>query len=285
MKFSCFNPILLTLDKVQKMPVPCGKCVYCKTRKVNAWAFRIAEEEKYSYSAYFLTLTFEDKHIKATENGLMTLQKQPFQKFIKRLRKYEETNGNNNKLTYYMCGEYGGKTHRPHYHVLLFNATEKGINYAWKDPDCKQGKQLGHIHWGKVEEGSIKYTVKYMTKIGKIPMYDGDDRLKEFSLMSKGLGKKYIEKMKNWHLEDIQNRSSVTLKGGIKQPMPRYYREKIFTDKELIEFRRLHAERILKNQKEFEQLAKSNYDIVGYRKEAEQFMTNKFNKTNELRVN
>lgn len=270
-KFSCFNPVLLSIDKYKKMPVPCGKCVYCKTRKVNSWAFRIAEEEKYSFSAYFLTLTFDDEYLTSSENGLMTLEKRSFQLFMKRLRKYEETKGNKNKITYYMCGEYGSQTERPHYHVLIFNASEKGINYAWKDPI--NNKEIGFIYWGNVTEASAKYVVKYMSKIHKIPMFKDDDRLKEFSLMSKGIGKQYIDKMKEWHKKDIVNRAYCNTKGGHKIPMPRYYRDKIYNTEDKIELNQKHHRELLENYKEFEELYQLGYPVLTHRKQAEEEIT------------
>lgn len=264
--FTCFQPIKLKVETNYHF-VPCGKCPYCLNRRVNAWAFRLAQEEKYSFTAYFITLTYEDKNIKGSENGFQNLIKSDFQNFMKRLRKYEETNGNQQKITYYACGEYGSKTHRPHYHAIIFNATEKGIKHAWKNPE--DGEPLGNVHFGNVTEASAKYTVKYLSKIKKIPMFEGDDRQKEFSLMSKGIGKKYLtENMINWHKQDIINHAHLTNKGGIIQPMPRYYKDKIYTKEERYMLKEHHTQKVSEELKELAESAKVN-EIYLNRKKAE----------------
>lgn len=98
---------------------------------------------------------------------------------MKKLRKANP----DHKLKYYLCGEYGGKTFRPHYHLILFDAVLPTIQKAWEH---------GSIHYGAVSGASIGYTLKYMAKPGKIPLHQNDDRVPEFSLMSKGLGKNYL---------------------------------------------------------------------------------------------
>ena len=55
-----------------------------------------------------------------------------------------------------------------------------------------------------------------------------DDRQPQFSLMSKNLGHSYLtpENIK-YHKNRLV--SYITLPGGFKSPLPRYYRDKIFT--------------------------------------------------------
>jgi hypothetical protein len=72
-----------------------------------------------------------------------------------------------------------------------------------------------------------------MTKKGKIPVHKNDDRQKEFSLMSKGLGSNYLtEQMINWHKADITKRMYVPMKDNKKIAMPRYYKDKIYNEAE-----------------------------------------------------
>lgn len=204
------------------MAFPCGQCPECLKRRVSGWSFRLTREGRRSSSAYFLTLTYENPPM--SKNGFMSLQKTDVQKFIKRLRK---TNGN--KLKYYACGEYGSQTHRPHYHIILFNAFESTIEKAWSI----NNKPIGHVHTGDVNEASIGYTLKYMCKTKKVPMHKNDDRQKEWSIMSKGLGANYLTKeMRQWHKNDIENRMYCPLEEGKKIAMPRYYKQKIYTEEE-----------------------------------------------------
>jgi len=125
------------------------------------------------------------------------------------------------RIKYYAAGEYGGKTKRPHYHIILFNAQPELVEMSW---------QLGSVHYGKVSGASVGYTLKYMSKPRCIPMHRNDDRQPEFSLMSKGLGENYLdEKMISWHLKDANNRMYINLEEGKKAAMPRYYKDKIYS--------------------------------------------------------
>lgn len=180
------------------------------------------QEEKQSLSAHFLTLTYDTKHIPITRNGFMTLDKTDVQKWMKRLRK-EVALISSVPVKYYLCGEYGGKTNRPHYHIILFNVVKTElIERSW---------QLGQIHYGEVSGASVGYTLKYINKSKKIPQHRNDDRIMEFSLMSKGIGLSYInEKMVAYHCGDIFNRMCLTIEDGKKIAMPRYFKEKLYTE-------------------------------------------------------
>lgn len=75
-------------------------------------------------------------------------------------------------------------------------------------------QEFGSIYFGDVSGASIGYVLKYMTKFKSIPEHQNDDRLPEFSLMSKGLGSNYLtEKMVKWHHDDLTNRSYVLVDG------------------------------------------------------------------------
>lgn len=207
----------LTNDSV---PVPCGKCPNCHKRRISQWSFRLMQEDKVSTSSLFITLTYDTKHVHITNKGFMNLNKRDVQLFFKRLRKLNP-DGN---IKYYLAGEYGGQTQRPHYHIILFNALVQTIQEAW---------QLGQVHYGQVSAASVGYTLKYISKAGKIPMHKNDDRLPEFALMSKGLGKNYLTKaMLAWHKKDKLNRMYVNVENGKKVGMPRYYKDKIYHEQE-----------------------------------------------------
>lgn len=205
---------------IEPLPLPCGKCPPCKARRVDAWVFRLMQEEKRSTSAKFVTLTYDTTNVPITKNGFMTLEKEDFQLFMKRLRKTEP-----NKLKYYVAGEYGGQTTRPHYHAIIFNVeSDENIQKAW-------GK--GSLHIGQVTNDSVAYTMKYIDKPPnqKILLHSRDDRKPEFSLMSKNLGDNYLDdpQILKYHQADL-SRNYLTLEGGHKIALPRYYRERIWTD-------------------------------------------------------
>lgn len=219
-----FESIKGIMTKVS-VPVPCGKCLGCRTRRSSGWSFRLSQEERRSSSAAFVTLTYNQEHVPLTANKFMTLKKRDVQLFFKRLRKL-----NNTKIKYYVAGEYGSHFNRPHYHIIMFNADISTIEQAWK---C-DSKPIGTIHVGSVSGASIGYTLKYISKPSKIPMHANDDRQKEFSLMSKGLGANYItEKSIQWHKQKLSERFYVPLLDGKKASLPRYYKQKMYSESEL----------------------------------------------------
>lgn len=231
MSSACFKPIVLKSGDL----VPCGRCGNCIKRRVAGWSFRLLQEFKVSNTAHFITLTYSDKHVPITRKGLLTLDKLDVQLFMKRLRKshcfqYRIKNfktvstipPGEKSLKYYLCGEYGKNTERPHYHMVLFNADMDLIQSSWPK---------GSLHFGDVTAASIMYTLKYMQKPASyLHRGDDEDRIKQFSLMSKGLGKSYLsEAVKKYHLQDVTENVYCTQNGGEKIAMPRYFKDKIFT--------------------------------------------------------
>lgn len=220
---SCLKPFTVKQNHIEQI-VPCGKCPNCLKRRASAWSFRLMQEDKVSKSSAFITLTYDSKYVPITRVGYMEIRKRDLQLFFKRLRKAQWESGNVDKIKYYAVGEYGGKTMRPHYHIIFFNVDIKFIQDAW---------QLGNVHYGSISEASVGYTLKYITKPGKVPLHRNDDRIREFSLMSKGLGKSYLtDAMVKWHKDIIEERMYCNLYDGKKVAMPRYYKEKIYSEDE-----------------------------------------------------
>lgn len=224
--------------------VPCSKCVECKKRRASAWSYRLMQEAKVSSSAYFITLTYDTKHVPITKSGYMDISKRDLQLFFKRLRKAHASLDKVGKpLKYYAVGEFGGRTFRPHYHVILFNASldiligevsagnvrRRVLELNGKfNFSCKTWS-LGHMTVGQVSGASVGYTLKYISKVSKIPLHRNDDRTPEFSLMSKGLGIDYLTPaMIRWHKADLENRMYVNLEDGKVASMPRYYKDKLY---------------------------------------------------------
>lgn len=228
MSSRCITPFQVR-DKItnQWMALPCGKCPNCMRRRTSGWSFRLMKEGERSETALFVTLTYDTKYVPLTKNGFMSLNKRHIQTFMKRLRKLSDR-----KLKYYVCGEYGSKRDRPHYHMIIFNADAEKVEQAWSEYKAGFGYvSFGSIYIGEVNEASIGYTLKYMQKPGKIPKHSNDDRQKEFSLMSKGIGQNYLsDSINKWHKNDLLNRMYVPIKGGKKIAMPRYYKDKLYSE-------------------------------------------------------
>lgn len=209
-------------DSLEYTKYPCGRCITCRNRRIQSWHLRLSEELKSSKNAYFITLTYDDDHLPFTENGLMTLNYRHHQLFMKKLRKTQQR-----KINYYTVGEYGEQTNRPHYHSIIFNIDNLvNVSDKW---------HYGHTHFGNVTDASIYYTLKYAHK----SLYkrrpkdrdEDDDRVKERALMSKGLGMSFITpEMFDYFQDDVTR--PVTKLGGQKIALPRYYRDKIFSEEQ-----------------------------------------------------
>lgn len=223
---TCDTPYYVTPKMgTQAVPVPCGRCPPCKLRRVNSWVFRLLQEEKVSTSSHFITLTYDTKHVPISENGFMTLSKRDFQLFMKRLRKICP-----NTIKYYAVGEYGTNNKRPHYHAIVFNVPDPQMYFdAW----TVDGDNIGIVDVGNVSTNSIAYTMKYIDKANFKRQHGRDDREPEFPLMSKGLGASYLsEDVINYHKDDI-TRLYATKEGGYRVALPRYYRQKIYSESDL----------------------------------------------------
>lgn len=221
----CITPIIVKNSDGKK--IPCGRCTKCRARRISAWSFRLQQQEKVSKNSHFITLTYGTSAVPITNKGYMSLRRTDLQLFIKRLRKAHSKSGIwAAGLKYYIAGEYGGQTGRPHYHCIIFNAKRELIQPAWG---------LGEIHYGSITGASIGYCLKYMSKPSIIPKHKNDDRKKEFALMSKGLGKNYLDPDRGfvfWHKDDLQNRCYLNIGDGKKASMPRYYKDKLYTAEE-----------------------------------------------------
>lgn len=285
MEIMCNSPVLLyrkgqkMLDgRLAKMDIsyPCNRCVKCKKRRVNDWVTRLSYEEKFSFTSYFVTLTYDESQVPyvVQKDGKvrLTLVKGHLMDFFKRLRKYQIST---RKIYYYAVGEYGSKTNRPHYHAIILNCDSQNLvirawsNYMGNDSENKPiYKQIGQIHFGDVRPDSIAYTAKYIDKPKRIPQYEGDIREKEFSIMSKGIGKNYVldEKMVRYHKQNIDN--PYITRDGYKVSIPRYYKDRIFDEKEKEQIA-LSAKR-QKEQNELEKIRVYNEENPGEK----EFFTN-----------
>lgn len=230
----CLSPLYIRLARPNPrgdfVTVPCGKCYACLSRKRSEWAFRLAKEQRYSDSSYFFTLTYDDKHIPVNENGFSSVSKDDVQRFMKRLRKMYTPI----KIRYFITSEYGPETHRPHYHGIIFNAPVSSVDGFYRDLEKAWG--LGYVSAGTVTSASINYCAKYC--ISKHSSPEGSAPC--FSLMSRrpGLGSAFLEKHGSVFSKKLQDWT--VLPGGYRQRLPRFFREKLFDEKE----RRVLARRV-----------------------------------------
>lgn len=205
----CLNPKYLPQ---RDLTVPCGSCGFCLATRKSDWSTRLEYEARKWLDSKFVTLTYADNELYYL-NGISQLHKPHFQNYFKRLRKAGY------KLRYFLVGEYGSKTYRPHYHIILFsNVPEDFLRKEWPH---------GHVHIGQVEQASIAYCLKYVVNGRGKGMRFG--RVRPFATMSRkpGIGANYLSpQMKAWHLSGRKNYVDIN---GQKRHLPRYYKEKIFS--------------------------------------------------------
>lgn len=211
--------------------VPCGKCAACMQTKRDSWSVRLQHELHAAHSASFLTLTysneyFMEKCIKAddVQKQIMynqSVHKKDVQDFLKRLRYYNDT-----EFRYFAVGEYGEKTNRPHYHLLLFN-----INAVTFERDVANAWTFGNAHFGKVEDASINYVTSYVIT-SKYRPYEFCEST--FALMSRrpGIGFPHIERNYYYYVNDPK--LDVVTRSGFRHSMPRYYRDKLYNEQAIL---------------------------------------------------
>lgn len=101
-----------------KISVPCGHCEQCYSVKQNGIIQRFIIEH-FESDFFFCTLTYSPEAIpRITLDGKIYNYPdyRDFRCFIKRLEKQNIFDGS---FKYYAVSEYGGKRHRPHFHVIF----------------------------------------------------------------------------------------------------------------------------------------------------------------------
>lgn len=214
------------------MVVPCGRCAFCAATRRSDWASRLHYEAKKHFGSKFITLTYSNNHL-TWDHGNSQLVKSDLQKWFKRVRKA----GYN--FRYYAVGEYGSRTYRPHYHILVFgDVPESVLRKAWsrQNRSTKKYYAIGHVHVGAVTQASVMYCLGYMVngKAWKMRHH----RVAPFCVMSrgrgkvKGLGSNYLSKaMIEWHRSGRKNYMVID---GKKRHLPRYYKTRIFSKVDLV---------------------------------------------------
>lgn len=219
------------------LELPCQKCPSCKLKKAREWALRCWHESQMHKENSYVTFTYSDETLPAYAE----LRHRDFQLFLKRLRKKYS----HRKITYFMCGEYGGKTHRPHYHALLFgyyppdatyHRTENNNRY-YKSEELDRLWRKGFTDTSGVSYKSAGYVARYTLK-KQIPSEQLQDRytyldtndelqIRPFEYVRMSLGKYPGEAIGgSWfkkYAEHVCTHDYVLDPSGKKCPVPRYY--------------------------------------------------------------
>ncbi len=237
------------------MTLACGRCIGCRLDKSREWAIRCVHEAQMHDENCFITLTYDEQNL--PHDG--SLNKQHFQKFIKKLRKYVEPK----KFRYFHCGEYGEKLQRPHYHACLFG-------YDFPDKEFFQEKKENKLYTSKILEEKwnkgfatigemtfetaaycARYAMKKITGDNAPEHYQTVNTItgeihqvqSEYATMStgrkpgEGLGGPWYKKYKN----DLFPEDECIIDGRIMKP-PRYY-AKLYEQEEPEQYEQMKTNR------------------------------------------
>lgn len=213
--------------------VPCGECVECRQRQAAEWALRIEHESRCHDASWFVTLTYDRKHLPKFGK----LEKKDLQLFLKRIRK-------DGPFRYFGVGEYGSVSRRPHYHLALFGRVFPDAQYlcsrsghpVWRSGYLEEKWGKGLTEFGILRPESAAYVARYLTKGSLEHVVESEDVVDrgaakhggqvdpsttgEFAVMSRrpGIGREWYEKYR----QEIYRDDSVLRNGKPVKP-PRYY--------------------------------------------------------------
>lgn len=164
--------------------VPCGQCMPCRINKGRQWSARIIMEwVECPIPSYFVTLTYAPEHI--PENG--TLDKKYVHQWVKDTQKRYT-----GPFRYYLVGEYGDCSQRPHYHLAIFPkhvAQIHAFQAAWKK-GFVQATEINHARARYL----ANYTAKKLTKT-RDPRLEGREPEFRSSSRNPPLGAAFVERL------------------------------------------------------------------------------------------
>lgn len=219
----CINPIeIINYNTKEIKTVKCGKCILCRRKKCREWAIRLINESKYYKKMCMVTLTFKPKFlmrpivkklkkyhtIKNKEMPCKTIRKVEkyetiispeyindvkktgwlFTFFNKKLRRILDKK--EIKYAFYAVGEHGTeKTHRAHWHVILFGVGIEDLEAI----NIGNSKKRKPIYYSKIIEKAWNYkkmeigkhtisevtgaTIKYVANYTMKKMYHNGNEL------------------------------------------------------------------------------------------------------------
>lgn len=178
---SIYNESDLSSDSYTNyIDIPCRSCLDCYNQSRREWIARAVAESTQHDSMIFLTLTYNDSNIPEAEfvddDGVFhyhnTLRYRDFQLFMKRLRKRFE----DKYIRYMVCGEYGTRTFRPHYHAIIYGIGLQDLGLCI--PHTKNSKgdtlyindlldnlwNLGYVLASEANTSTMAYVAGYVAK-------------------------------------------------------------------------------------------------------------------------
>lgn len=241
-------------DLTDPIDIPCRKCIGCRLDYSRHWADRLIIELQRHETAFFVTLTYDDEHLDPLRcvdvstgelEPFATLSKRDCQLFMKRLRKAHKELYPDLHLMYYLTGEYGETSFRPHYHAIIYDLRlsdlklwtqrDKFVYYTsdWLDSIWQNGRCIvAQVTWE-----TCAYTARYILKkqFGQKAReeYYVNGIIPEFSLVSTkpGIARTYFEDtiLQKEIFGKVEEVHISTSDGGRKVRFPKYW-DRLFAD-------------------------------------------------------
>lgn len=218
--------------RLTKIKGSCGWCIECRKQIARNWLIRLNEELKSNKKTEFVTLSLSVESIIKLEGEMYTKKYKGISENIGEtdvnllasfaIRRWTERWRKHNKMAprHFLITELGHtNSERIHLHGLVWGSQEM-ITRTW---------QYGNIKYGDYVNGkTVNYITKYITKIDKKHI-----GYKQAIFVSKGMGKDYIERNRNWHkFKGKETKTKYRLPDGREIALPRYYKEKIWNEEE-----------------------------------------------------
>lgn len=234
------------LSEYTSVLLPCGKCLACRINRRREWTSRLMQEEIYSQSSTFITLSYTDEDLPRDDNDNPCPCVVDLQLYIKRLRKHFPQC----KLRYMINSEYGPETLRPHYHGIIFNLPRIIYDDATQIVRFKNGRKSisyhssfmdnvwshGDVEFSPATKERCGYTAKYFVDRKEVP----EPLSPNISICSRGgRGDSNLGGIGSRYAKDIK--SKVLATGSISMfhpgtgypvPLPRLYKNYIFSEEQ-----------------------------------------------------
>lgn len=224
------------------LAVPCGHCSLCAKTRQDEFVNRcLLETYSSKYKPLFITLTYDNEHL--PEDGVSV---RDCQLFLKRLRKNLCTFFKHKvSIRYTIVSEYGHNTHRPHYHMLLWNMPYFDLSNLPFRTLCsypipihdvtafhvmsnfiRNAWQNGFVSVQVQKDVTGRYLAKYIGKGSDVPF--GKNRCFMLSSRKRGIGFAAFEEFKQFLLDNPTQTSISFLDPKVGKEVtiaiPRYYR-------------------------------------------------------------
>lgn len=271
-----YKPMIIGLDKFNEWEmdkhhpnynyklIPCGKCIGCRLDYSREWANRGFLEALCWKQNYFVTLTYNDEHLKMIREELSadefyaTVDQKDMKRFMHDLRqKMKRDKHQEDGIRFMGCAEYGDQGLRPHMHIILFNCKLPlesfykprilNDNTYYQNHIIEACWKKGLSNISEATWNTIAYTARYITKKIKgkdaQAIYDSLGVEAEFLRTSRmpGIGKPYYDK----HWEKIYKYDQIqvhNLNGTITCQPPKYFDE-LYKKDHPKEFRKIQEKR------------------------------------------